>query len=72
MTPSAPQALSRVRPADEVIRDLVALAGGQIHAADYLGVSQASISRWSNGAPVPASVEKLARIIVGRLDTYPD
>lgn len=46
----------------------------QLHAAELLRVSQATISRWENGqaAPDPDEAERLRRLMAARLDSDAD
>jgi len=46
----------------------------QLHAAQLLGVSQATLSRWENGQtpPAPAEAERLRTLMAARLDSAAD
>ena len=46
----------------------------QLHAAELLGVSQATVSRWENGqsSPTPNESDRLRRLMAARLDSAAD
>lgn len=46
----------------------------QLHAAELLGVSQATLSRWENGqsTPAPDESERLRMLMAARLDSAAD
>ena len=52
-----------------LFRKLVKLAGGQVEAAELLGVGQASISRYVRGQePGSRAIAKLATVVVAELE----